>query len=113
MRRYGIARFLTPEQRERAAAARYEMVEIGRTCVRGDCDDRPAFVPAARTPDGNCPLGEALGSYATPTAWYVEFELSKTGENKAIRAAARRFIHDVDSGRIGPDDVAASLGVKP
>lgn len=113
MRRYGIARYLTAEQRERAARATYRSFEVSNACERGCCFERGDSVMATRTVvGGHCPLGVAFDVRALPMPEDMEYELSKTGRNARIRKAAARFIHDVDSGRIGPDDVAAALGVE-
>ena len=117
MRRYAIARYLTPEQRERAAAATYVRRKIPNAC-RWNLEDhwaRGDTVAAARTENGSCPLGVALHpdqAGECPEPREVESELAITGENNAIWEAACRFIHDIDCGKIAPEDVPAALGVQ-
>lgn len=121
MRRYGIARYLTQEQRERAARAPYTLVDVPNWCEDQVCQSSGEYIPALRVmtprPTGadrcRCPLGVALGFDDTPDPAGVEMHLAPSGHNRRIYAAARRFIHDVDSGKIGPDDIAVALGVEP
>lgn len=105
MKRYGIARWLSQEQRERAARATYAWYVWS-----SDALDNPTI----RTTDGYCPLGVAfdgaLSSCPVPTA--VAAALSPRGYSERIRRAAMTFVHDVDAGLISPDQVAAALGVE-
>ena len=115
MRRYGIARYLSSEQRERAARATYHRERILNTCQRGDCFHLGDGVDGTRAENGSCPLGMALypdRRDESPVPSEVVYVLSKTGVNEKIRRAAARFAHDVDNGTIGPEDVAVALGVK-
>lgn len=115
MRRYAIAKYLTPEQRERAARATYARMEISNGCERGDCWHLGETVMAIRdTSRQVCPIGVALGLTDSPDPWQAEAALGPgTRPDISIRRlrACQAYIHAVDSGQIGPDQVAASLGV--
>lgn len=121
MRRYGVARYLSQEQRERAASAEYTLVPISNGCERFDaCWGKGDYIPAARsvtTVDGReqcrCPLEVALDVTSCLDAFDFEARMAKSwdGSNVGARKAAQIFIHDVDSGKIAPDQVAAALGV--
>lgn len=119
MRRYAVGRYLTVEQRERAAVAEYSQVEITNMCGRGCCHDE--FVWAIRAIGTMsaplpyvCPLGMALDTDDSPDAFEAESLLS-TGRSPRVNLrrlkAIQDFIHAVDSGQIGTNDVAAALGV--
>lgn len=124
MRRYGVARYLTEEQRQRAATATYTLVDVGNGCERGDCWHLGEYVQAARHVEEDawgrtsyaCPIGVALGRRDAPDPWEAEALIS-SGVSQRTNArrlsALSRFMHDVDSGKIGPDEVAEALGVTP
>ena len=114
MWRYGVARYLTPEQIERAATARYGVLEIDNWFDWGCCT--AMTLPATRTEDGACPLGVALDGNSSLHPCEVEDALSSGVSPRINRRrlnAIWRFVRDVDHGRIGPGQVAEALGYRP
>lgn len=103
MKPYGIAKYLTDEQRERALSVEYRFVRLA------GCTQLRTF--------GNryiCPLGVALGLNYSPDSRNVADRLMRAGRRHyAIAVTASRFILDVDSGVITPETLPAALGATP
>lgn len=102
METYRIARLLPEEARLRAVRATYVTLATGSTRGRMTVKDV-------------CPLGIAFALGYSPDAQEVAEILAMAGGHDYSEAleAANSFIADVDTGLIGPDDVAAALGVSP
>lgn len=101
-----ISRYLSYEQRKRAAERRYSIRNDG----------------TLRTIGNNCPLGEAVFGYtfdSTPTGEAVYRELAgiryplPIDEDAPSLHAAGDWIMKNDTGLIRPEDVAPMLGVGP
>lgn len=114
MKRYGIADYLTPEQRRAIAAARY--TNVGRTYKQ------------RLTAEGCCPLGVLdlpyIVSPSAPDGETVALALLRTvdlGDRVAmdedawlarVTRLAQAFIDDWDAGRIAPRQLADALGLR-